>query len=295
MQTPDPAAWPRISDRTELYAVLGHPIGHSLSPCMHNASFRSLGRDAVYLAFDVGADRLGEVLDALSRLRFRGANLTVPLKETAREHMDALDAEAERLGSVNTVAFGPDGRRVGYCTDGVGFLRAYREAFDEDLRGARVAVIGAGGAARAVALTLVTEEPAELIIVNRTEQKAVDLVEEIHKAAPTLSASAVSGEEGAVHAVSRADVVLQGTSLGLKEGDASPVPAEVFHTGQTVVDMIYRAGGTRFLQDAEAAGAQVADGLGMLLHQGAVSFEHWTGETADLEAMRSALQQGREG
>lgn len=271
-----------LSGHTKPYAVLGHPIGHTLSPVMHNASFAALGLDAVYLAFDVHPDRVLGVLDAMRAMGFGGVNLTIPHKEVAFRGLGQLDPSAQLLGAVNTVQFTTLGL-VGHNTDGHGFLRAVAEAFGRGPAGDHVYVLGTGGAGRAVAL-MCAQAGAKSVRVHDVDAARVDrLVQEIRKRFPAVAVEA-GGDPAA------ADLVVQCTPVGMKDGDASPLPAAKFRAGQRAFDLIYHKPETPFMRAAKAGGAQAANGLGMLLHQGGRAFEIWTGGAPRVDAMRAALE-----
>jgi shikimate dehydrogenase len=275
-----------LSGHTKPYAVLGHPIGHTLSPVMHNASIASLGLDAIYLAFDVHPDRLMEVLPAMKAMGFGGVNLTIPLKEVAFRGLSQLDESARLLGAVNTVQFTADGM-VGHNTDGYGFLKAMEEAFGESLEGAKVFVLGCGGAGRAVALMAAQQGAGELILAEVDDAKRNGVASELASLHPQLK---VTHATDAVASCRDADVVVQATPVGMKQDDQPLLGAEAFRAGQRAFDLIYMYPETVFMKQAREGGAQTANGLGMLLHQGARAFSIWTGTEPDVEAMRAALQ-----
>jgi shikimate dehydrogenase len=281
-----------ISGHTRPYAVLGHPIGHSLSPAMHNASIQSLGLDAVYLAFDVHPDALMGVLPAMHQMGFGGVNLTVPLKEVAFRGLRDLDPTAERVGAVNTVEFLSGGGMRGHNTDGYGFVRDVRESLGAALRGLSVVVLGSGGAGRAIAITCGVEGAREVVLCDidagRSERAAAD----VRRWSADVVVSALgAGDAAWVAACQRADLVVQCSPLGMKKGDPSPVAAAAFRGGQLAYDLVYMYPETPFMRSARANGAKAANGLGMLLYQGARAFAIWSGQEPDAEAMRRALVQ----
>ena len=276
-----------LSGHTKPYAVLGHPIGHTLSPVMHNASIRSLGLDAIYLAFDVHPDRLLEVLPAMQAMGFGGVNLTIPLKEVAFRGLKQLDESARLLGAVNTVQF-TDGGMIGHNTDGYGFLKAMEESFGETLAGTKVFVLGCGGAGRAVALMCAGAGAAELILAEVDEAKRNAVADELGRLYPAVK---VTHATGAAEDCRAADVVVQATPVGMKQTDAPLLGPESFRAGQRAFDLIYMYPETVFMKQARLGGARTANGLGMLLHQGARAFAIWSGREPDVEAMRAALQQ----
>lgn len=281
-----------ISGHTVPFAVLGHPIGHTLSPVMHNAGIHALSMDAIYLAFDVHPDRLMPVLASMREMGFGGVNLTVPLKEVAFRGIDDLDATARLLGAVNTVEFLKDGTLRGHNTDGDGFVLAVQEAFGETLEDQRIFVLGAGGAGRAIAIRSAMEKAAHIQISDVDVQRAEGVVNEIRSALPRANVTSVThGEEQWIDASRASDLVVHATPVGMNSGDASLLPSSAFRPAQMVLDLIYMQPQTPITRTADEAGARAANGLGMLLHQGAYSFHIWTGVNADVKAMRHALEE----
>jgi len=252
---------------------------------MHNAAFAALGLDWRYLAFEVDPENLRAAIAGAKAMGFAGLNLTVPHKLLAVDMVDELDASAKKWGAVNTIRFGPEGA-VGFNTDADAIVTALREDLKVELRGAKVLLLGAGGAGRTAALKLASENVAELFLANRTTSKAEEIAAEIKKQSPAVKVS-VGFPKSSV------DLILNATSLGLKADDASPLDENQFSLNQTraVYDMIYRPVETRLLAAAKTAGCRMANGLGMLLHQGAKAFEIWTGRPAPLDVMRRALEQ----
>ncbi len=280
-----------ISPATRLYAVLGHPIRHSLSPAMQNAAIAALGLDAVYLAFDVPPGRLMRALESLAELGFGGVNLTVPLKEVAFRGIASLDESARRLGSVNTVKFAPDGME-GFSTDGEGFLRAAVEAFREPVRGKSLFVLGCGGAGRAVALAAAAAGAGRFLLADLDPDRAGRLADEIAALPGKPEAGAAAADPAAwIRPCREADLVVHATPVGMHAGESSLLPAEAFRPGQAVYDLIYMFPETAVMKAARAGGARAANGLGMLLHQGARSLAIWTGLEPPVEAMRRVLEQ----
>jgi len=279
-----------INAATRLCAVYGAPIRHSASPAMHNAAFAALSLNWRYLAFEVDPQNLRAAIDGARAMGFAGINLTVPHKLLAVDMVDALDESAERWGAVNTIKFETDphgkSRTVGFNTDSDAIILALREDMKLEPRGAKVLLLGAGGAGRTAALRLASEKVAELFLVNRTETKADAVAGEIIEHFPTVKV-AVGYPKTSV------DLVINATSLGLQADDASPLDENQFELKQArcVYDMIYRPVETALLRAAKSAGCRTANGLGMLLHQGAKAFEIWTGQSAPLDVMRRALEQ----
>ncbi len=292
-----------LSASTRYCAVFGHPIRHSASPALQNAGLAALGLDWRYLAFEVHPDNLREAIRGAQVMKFIGVNLTVPHKLLAMDMVDLLDESAQTWGAVNTIRFearAKDGiwrplryfaetvpseiRAHGFNTDAVGLGRALREDLGMELAGAKVVLLGAGGAGRVAALKLAAEKVSQLFLVNRTLPKAESLRDEIHQRFPEVKA-AVGYPGQAV------DLVVNATSLGLKPEDTSPLDESQFSLRQAraVYDMIYRPAETPLLRAAKGAGCRVANGVGMLLYQGTEALEIWTGRTAPVEVMRKAL------
>lgn len=272
-------------------AVLGHPIGHTLSPVMHNASIKALGLEAEYeyRKLDVAP---GELLARLAQLPvegYAGVNLTIPLKEVAFQGLEKLDGSAKTLGAVNTVEFTADGM-VGHNTDGYGFLKALDEAFGKTVKGDRVFVLGCGGAGRAVALMAALDGAESLTLADVDAARVANLEKEINRLAPSVRIFQCLEKSLQVKTCREAGLVIQASPVGMKKGDPSLLPPEAFRNGQRAFDLIYMYPETAFLSTAKAAGAQIANGLGMLLHQGAKAFTIWTGLNPDTDAMRKALE-----
>ncbi|MBU6409637.1 MAG: shikimate dehydrogenase [Verrucomicrobia bacterium] len=275
---------------------------------MHNAAFEALGLNWRYLAFEVHPKNLRAAIAGAQAMQFAGINLTVPHKLPAINMMDRLDASAAKWGAVNTIRFegkrggawlplhefDPDERPVrirshGFNTDADAIVRALMEDLDVPPAGAKVLLLGAGGAGRTAALKLASEG-ATLFLVNRTAEKALALAREIRRRFPRTRVSAGYPRE-------KVDITINATSLGLKGGDPLPVDLGQFPIKQTraVYDMIYRPQETRLLRAARQAGCKTANGLGMLLYQGAKAFEIWTGRPAPVEVMQKSLHSALSG
>jgi shikimate dehydrogenase len=270
---------------------------------MQNAGLAALGLDWRYLAFDVDPDNLRAAIQGAQAMNFVGLNLTVPHKLLAVPMVDALDESAKGWGAVNTIRFeGRDEhgdwrpmrefaevpretRAHGFNTDADAITRSLHEDLALELRGAKILLLGAGGAGRTAALKLASKHASELWLVNRTLSKADAVAKEIRERHPGVKVK-TGYPTGSV------DLVLNATSLGLKPDDPSPLDGRQFALQQAgaVYDMIYRPAKTALLRDAKAAGCRTANGLGMLLYQGAKALELWTGQTAPLETMRRALE-----
>ncbi|MEI7851388.1 MAG: shikimate dehydrogenase [Kiritimatiellales bacterium] len=272
-------------------AVLGHPIGHTLSPVMHNASIKALGLAAEYEygKLDVPPGELMARLAQLPSEGYGGVNLTIPLKEVAFQGLEKLADSARILGAVNTVEFTKNGM-VGHNTDGYGFLKALDEAFGKTVQDDSVFVLGCGGAGRAVALMAALNGARSLTLADVDAARIANLTAEIHRISPKVGIFQCLEKPEQIKVCREADLVIQASPVGMKKDDPSLLPKEAFRKGQRVFDLIYMYPETAFLSAAKASGAQIANGLGMLLHQGAKAFEIWTGIKPSVEAMRDALE-----
>lgn len=262
------------SGTTRAVFLLGHPVAHSRSPSMHNAGFAAANIDARYLALDVTPTNLAVTLAGLKATNALGCNLTIPHKESALPLMDGLDVTARDAGAVNTVVF-REGRAIGHNTDGLGALDALRES-GVKLPGARTLILGAGGAARAVAHAL-QEAKADITLTNRTAQRASSL------GFPTIPWERIGD------VMRNVDLLVNATSLGLR-GETVPAPLEKMMRGSAVLDCVY--GPTDLIKAARSHGLFAVPGEAMLLHQGTRAFELWTGKRAPLGIMRAALEVG---
>ncbi|MFC4246718.1 shikimate dehydrogenase [Natribaculum luteum] len=262
-----------------VFGLLGNPVGHSLSPPMHEAAYDELGLDARYVTFEPAPDDLESAIRGANALGIRGLNVTIPFKQDTLAYVEPDDL-ASRIGAVNTIDFSGEGPPTGHNTDAAGAVRAL-ERGDADLEGATAVVVGAGGAGRAIAFGL-ADVGATVAIVNRTKSRAYDLA----TAVPDASGH---GLESLPDLLSDADVLVNATSVGMEE-DVSPVPAEALHADLTVLDAVYSPLETRLLREASERGATTVDGAWMLLYQGVEAFERWTGESAPIEVMNGALR-----
>ena len=280
----------KINGKTKIVGVFGAPISHTASPAMHNAAFTALKMNWVYLPFHVEPVNLAAALRGISAMGLIGVNLTVPHKVAALELLDDVDAEARQLGAVNTIAV-REGRLVGYNTDGYGFDKAIEDEFGFTLQNKRVLVLGAGGVGRAIAIKCVLEGAGKVLVANRTASKMDDILKSLKvEQAGVLSSIPLTNE--ALRPVIRdVDLVVNATSVGLREGESLKLEPTLFSPDLCVYDTIYRPAETELLKSAYAGGAKCANGLSMLLHQGARAFEIWTGDKmAPLAKMREALR-----
>jgi shikimate dehydrogenase len=268
-----------ITPRTDLCGIVLHPAGHTRSPAIHNAAFRALGLEAVYLAFDVVPEALGAAIAGARALGIRQLAVSLPHKQAVMQHLDEVDETARAIGAVNTVTRSGDGRLLGANTDWLGIVRSLED--QRPLLGAHAVVLGAGGTARAAVHGLVTRG-ARVTVLNRTESRGASLAAELGAAASgTLDELA-----GLEH-----DVLVNTTSVGLGE-DASPVAADALRAESLVLDAVYEPERTRLLRDAGARGAVPISGRWMLIHQAAEQLRLWTGKDAPIDVMYEAFERG---
>jgi len=277
--------------------VLGDPVAHSLSPQMQNAALRACKIDMQYARFHIRANELRSALRSLRALDFVGVNLTVPHKIAAFAQMDHAEESASRAGAVNTIRV-RDRKLLGSNTDGEGFLRAIRTEFSVDVRDLRLLILGAGGGTgHAIAWQCALENCERLVLVNRTYEKAQALAERLRPffagprvLGPAARLEATAWDEAALRAqLADVDLIVNATPLGVNPSDPSPIPARLLAPHHMVFGCVYGPSKTSLLRAADEAGARGANGLSMLLHQGALSFSIWFDREAPIDAMRAAL------
>lgn len=277
-----------VFGNTRVLGVFGHPIEHSQSPAMQNAALREMDLDFVYVPFHVFPDGLEEAVGAIRALDLAGVNVTIPHKESVMRFIDQIGEEAALIGSVNTVV-NENGRLRGESTDGAGFMRSM-EAEWGGMDGNKALVLGAGGSAKAVAFALAASG-CEIVIANRTRQRAEELSSALNKVFGEGKAK-VAGLEREVLAgcVGQADLVVNATSVGMyPDTKSTPVPSELMHPGLSVYDLVYNPLETLLVSEARAAGCRAMTGVKMLAHQGALSLEMWTGRKAPVDVMEAVV------
>ena len=276
-----------ITSKTRLAGLFGHPVSHSLSPLMQNKAFAEKGLPYVYAAFDVAPEALPEAVAAIRALGLVGVNVTIPHKVAIMPLLDEIDPLAERIGAVNTVV-NENGRLIGYNTDGLGYVRSLVEETWIALEEQVVTMLGAGGAARAVAFTLAQQGVKQIQIINRSRERAALLAEHVNAITPTR----VVDREEAREAIAQSTLLINTTSIGMyPHVDEMPISAEWLHERLVVSDLIYNPLETRLLREARLAGARTHSGVGMFVNQGALAFELWTKESAPAEQMREVVLQ----
>jgi shikimate dehydrogenase len=276
-----------IGGSTLVLGVFGDPIAHSQSPFLQNEFARETGADTVYVPFRVRPENLGEALNGIPALSLGGVNITVPHKEACLSFMDELRPAAKAIGAVNTV-INQGGRLVGDNTDAAGFMADLRARFPQAAwEGKPALVLGAGGAARAVAYALQHSEVPAIRVANRTEDKARELVSDI---CPDKGMGLDLAPERLNDALAQAGLVVNTTSLGLKGEPLPNLAFDMAASGTVFYDLIYNPPETPFLAEARERGLKAANGLGMLVRQGAISFELWTGLQPSVEPVVNMLE-----
>ena len=274
-----------ISGKTRVCAVIGDPIEHTLSPTMHNAAFEHLKLDFVFLAFRVASDELENAVRGACALGIRGLNVTMPHKNSVTEFLDEADPAVKFLGAANTI-LNQSGRLKGFNTDGVGALKALKQN-GVNLAGKRVLLLGAGGAAKAIAFSL-AKEVDELCILNRDAVKARELASVLEPFGKKIVGNELSPKQ-LQQKLQDSDVLINATLVGMTPyASDSLVKPDWLKPELTVMDIVYNPVETKLLREARAARAKVINGVEMLLYQGAASFEIWTGCKAPVDVMREA-------
>ena len=262
---------------TKLVILLGNPLGHSISPPMHNRVFETLGMDYCYMPVEVNENNLEQVFSGLTRMNVVGFNVTIPHKIRIMEYLDELNPLAATIGAVNTICI-KDGKTIGYNTDGEGFIRSLEEETKISTKGKRFFLLGCGGAARAIAMTLAFQGAKKIIICNRTQAKAHALATEINEKIRNCAAVVEQTSQSQAKALQSCDVLINTTSLGMHpEEGALPIDESLLLPHLIVADIVYNPLTTRLLKSAKERGCTIVPGLGMLIYQGAAAFKLWTG------------------
>ncbi|WP_409251441.1 shikimate dehydrogenase [Bacillus sp. SCS-153A] len=270
-----------------LYGVIGDPIGHSMSPLMHNDAFQENGIDSHYQPFQVKSEDLEKAVEALKVLGVKGFNVTIPHKRAIMPLLDEVDPLAEAIGAVNTVVRKED-RFIGCNTDGMGFIRALEESCPFPLENKAVLIIGAGGAARAIFYSMASSGIGSIDICNRTIEKGEDII----KDCPFPCTSASLSLKQAEQAMENYDIIVQTTSVGMyPDINAMPLNVTRIKEGAFISDIIYNPLETNIIKTFRRLGGEGDNGIGMFVHQGALAFELWTGITPDSDRMKRIVQQ----
>ncbi len=276
-----------ITGKTKVAGVIGHPIEHSMSPPMHNNAYKQLNMDYVYVAFHVLPEDIGELIKSSKVLGIQGLNVTIPHKTTVIPYLDEIDETAEKIGAVNTIQF-KDGIAKGYNTDGIGAIKSIQQY--TALKGKDVLIVGAGGASKAIAFTLINEKIKSLTIANRSKENAQKLIDNIKKQT-TFEKIGYQPINEADEIIGDVDIIINTTPIGMypKHEVEPPIKTDKITDKHIVMDIIYNPLETELLKQSRLNGATTINGTSMLINQGLVSFEIFTGRKASYESFEEAL------
>lgn len=276
-----------------ILGIMGYPIGHTLSPLMHNTAIKYLGLDYTYLPFEVKKEDIALAVGGIKGLGIKGINVTIPHKEAVIPYLDDMDENAGLIGAVNTIKL--EGNMLkGYNTDGIGFLQSLKRDAQKDVHGKKVILLGAGGAARAIAIHVAFAGAESLLIANRTAERGKKLAGHINKKlkakSSKLKVKAISLEDTSLlEHFKKVDIIINTTSVGMKSSDKPLFPYNYISDRHLVCDIVYKPLKTALLEEASKRGAKTLNGLGMLIYQGSLSFKIWTGCKMPVEIVRNEL------
>ncbi len=277
----------KISGHTKVAGIFGDPVEQTLSPAIHNAAFEALGLEIVYVPFRVEPNGLKEATASIKALNMLGMSITIPHKEKILKFLSTVDLHAKEIGAVNTVV-NRDGKLIGYNTDGMGYLLSLREDTGFTPKGKNIIIIGAGGASRSIFYYILSGRPKSVVLANRTVKRAQALAKEFRPKF-NVEITAVQLEQELLRPYAQnADLLVNATSLGMMGRGKVEAPLDSLPPHAVVSDIVYRPLKTELLKKAESRGLKTHTGLGMLVHQGAIAFELWTGEKAPVEVMKKA-------
>jgi len=279
-----------VTTKTKLIGLLGYPLNFTFSPRMHNETFKRLGLDYFYFPIEVDNEHLADVMNGIRYMNFGGYNVTKPNKVKVLDYLDELDPLAEKIGSANTVV-AKDGKFRGYNTDGEGFVHALLDTTGLDLSATTFFVIGAGGASRALCFTLAVRGALKLTIIDKFDQVARTLVDELNAKVGKCADFLPSEDAKAIEsAIARSAVLINASGIGMEPHlGESPIPASFLHEGLFVCDIVYNPLKTKLLEDAESMGLGIMNGIGMVVNQGALAFSLWTGVPEPKKIMREVM------
>lgn len=274
----------------KIYGLIGYPVKHSLSPAMHNAAFKKLKINAVYMLFEKTREEFPSAIRQLKTMGVSGFNVTVPYKQEVIPYLDGLDILARRIGAVNTV-LNQKGRFVGYNTDALGFVNSLKDDLSFDPQGKNIFIVGAGGASRAIGFALAEEKARKIVFYDCLADKAKMLAKDIQGIFPDclVSSAALARPE------TTTNLLVNASNCGMKKGDPLPIDLKILPDDIKVYDIIYNPHPTKLVKEALKRRLMAVNGLGMLLGQGAAAFEIWTRQKAPGELMRSALRKAISG
>lgn len=277
-----------IDANTKIFGIIGCPVSHSLSPAMHNAAFRRLGINAVYLPFEVPLKCLGKAIDGMRGLGICGINVTIPHKEAVVKYLDSLSKEARLIGAVNTVV-NKNSKLTGYNTDAFGFIKSLKEDLRFNPKRKNIFIIGAGGAAKAVAFGLAMEGARRIVLTDEIDEKALELACEVELKTGRECIALKIDSPGIREMILNSQLLVNASPVGMKDKDPVVINPEFLHRGLCVFDLVYNKD-TKLIKIAKDLNLKATGGLNMLLYQGARAFELWTGKRAPVKVMRKTLK-----
>ena len=283
---------PNISGSTQIVGLFGFPVSHTLSPAMHNAAFAFLKLPYIYVPFHVETTKLSAAVEGIRALNLRGVNVTIPHKEAVLTLLDHVTPEAALIGAVNTIT-NDNGVLIGHNTDGAGFIRELEGALEQGIRQRNVLIFGTGGAARGVAVSLALRGAGRIVIAGRTLQKARAITDVIGQKICDRCASVIDISSPALRdEITRADIIVNATPLGMRPHHEIPpfFDLHLCNPGVLICDLVYNPMETSLVKSAHSLGLRTLTGIGMLVWQGALAFELWTGQKAPVELMRHTVQ-----
>lgn len=277
-----------ITGKTKILGIFGRPISHTLSPAMHNAVIKALGLDMVYLPFEVKPSNLRGAVKGIKGLGMVGVNITTPHKEAAIKFLDEISEDVKLIGAVNTIV-NKDGKLIGHNTDGYGYIASLKEELGFNPKGKKMVILGAGGAARGIIIALSAKKPKSITVANRTLSRAISLIKTFKGkfSGTDFQAIGLDGENLRAY-FEDTNLLINTTSVGMKKNEALKIPLDALPKRTIVSDIIYNPLETALLKKAAKLGLAAHSGLGMLIHQGALSFKLWTGIDAPIDIMRKA-------
>jgi shikimate dehydrogenase len=277
----------KINGYTKVLCIIGHPVEHSMSPVMYNAALQELGLNFIYLAYDVNPNQLKEAISGFKALGIRGFNLTIPHKETIIKYLDKIDPLAKKIGAINTVK-NEDGYLIGRNTDALGAKKGLLDAGCE-IKGKKILILGAGGTAKAISFIL-AEDADKIIIANRTEKRAIELVKNLKKNIDLKIEGKINSEKVLREEISKAEILINTTPIGMfPKINQSLVLKNILHSDLFVFDVIYNPLETQLIKDAKEIGCKTLSGLDMLVNQGSLAFEWWTNKKPNVNLMKKKV------
>lgn len=279
-----------LTTKTRLYVLLGNPLGHTVSPHMHNLAFEKLSMDSCYFPVEVSKEDLGTVFRGLAKMNVGGLNVTIPHKINIMEFLDELDPVAATIGAVNTIRL-ENGKSKGFNTDGEGFIQSLEEESGISVKGKCFFIIGCGGAARAISMTLAFRGAKKIYISNRTAEKAEQLASEINQKIRPCAEAVLNEQSQQKKALEHCDVLVNSTSIGMHPNtDSMPINEALLRKELIVADIVYNPRETKLLRIAKAKGCSTVPGIGMLIYQGVEAFKLWTDIQPPVQEMREEVE-----